>query len=111
MGPQAPRAVHPTIREYLTRRVRWTFAVAFGGWLVIALSLSLSNGGPDPIVAALGFALFLGAILSLQFAVRCPKCSARLGQTIAMPLALSWGSGPRVSFCPYCGVNFDERCP
>jgi hypothetical protein len=58
-----------------------------------------------------GFALFFGAILALQRLVKCPNCKARLGQTIAMPLALSWGSGPKVNFCPFCGVNLDEPVP
>jgi hypothetical protein len=28
-----------------------------------------------------------------------------------MPLAFSWGSGPKVNFCPFCGVNLDEPRP
>jgi hypothetical protein len=23
-------------------------------------------------------------------------------------LAFSWGSGPRINFCPYCGVSLDQ---
>ena len=76
-----------------------------------AIAKSLPDGLPRAAVPLVGFALFGGAILALQTVVKCPKCKARLGQTIAMPLALSIRSGPKVNFCPFCGVSLDEPVP
>ena len=104
-----------TIREYIKSRVRRCFAVAIGGWLLIALSGAFAKDLPPNIppfaLPLVGFVMFGGSILALQRIARCPKCSANLGQTIAMPLALSWGSGAKINFCPYCGVNLDEPRP
>jgi hypothetical protein len=76
-----------------------------------AIAQSLPAGVVRAAVPIVGFVFFGGAILALQRFVKCPNCKARLGQTIAMPVALSWGSGPRVNFCPFCGVNLDEPLP
>jgi hypothetical protein len=101
-----------TIRDYLKRRVRWIFGVGALGWLMFPLSQLADSdesgkkiGGLLPI---LGLLIFMGAILALNWAIKCPRCRANLGRTIAMPLGLSWGSGPKINFCPYCGVNLDE---
>jgi hypothetical protein len=107
--------MNQTIRDYLKGRIRWCLACAVGGWLLIALggglAAHLPAGIPRPAIPLLGFAVFFGAILAMQRSIRCPKCEARLGQTIAMPLAFNFGSGPRVNFCPFCGVNLDEPRP
>ena len=104
-----------TIRHYIKRRVWWCAAAAIGGWLLFALGGAVARDLPDGIPRAAipiaGFLLFGGAILAMRRIVRCPKCKARLGQTIAMPVAFSWGSGPKVGFCPHCGVNLDEPLP
>jgi hypothetical protein len=104
-----------TIRDCLKRRVRLCLALAVGGWLLIALggalSKSLPEGFPPAALPLAGFLLLFGALLAMQRVARCPKCRARLGQTIAMPVAFSWGRGPRIGFCPYCGVSLDEHCP
>jgi len=107
--------MNATIRQYIKRRIYWCAAVAFGGWLMFPLggviAKQLPDGLPKIALPAVGFVMFVGAILALQLLVRCPKCKARLGQTIAMPVAFSWGSGPKVNFCPFCGVNLDEPLP
>lgn len=104
-----------TIRHYVKRRVWWCAAAAIGGWLLLALGGAAGNSLPDVIPKAVmpiaGFLLFGGAIVAMQRIVKCPKCKARLGQTIAMPVAFSWGSGPKVGFCPYCGVSLDVPLP
>jgi hypothetical protein len=104
-----------TIRDYLKSRVRRCFAVAIAGWLLIALGASFAKDLPPDIppfaLPIVGFVLFGGSILALQRIAKCPKCKANLGQTIAMPLALNLGSGPRINFCPYCGVSLDEAPP
>ena len=104
--------MNETIRAYLKRRVRWIFAVGVLGWLTFPLTGILRPGEPGnkmgAALPALGMLVFAGAILALNWAIKCPRCRANLGRTIAMPLGLSWGSGPKISFCPYCGVNLDE---
>jgi hypothetical protein len=110
--PIALAAMNPTIRDYIKRRVRWLFAMGVLGWLTFPLSAIVRHDQPgNKITAALpalGMLVFIGAILALNWAIKCPRCRANLGRTIAMPLGLSWGSGPRINFCPYCGTNLDE---
>lgn len=107
--------MHETIRDYIKRRVRWCFGVAIAGWLLVALGGSFAKelppGIPPFALPIAGFVLFGGSILALQRIARCPKCKANLARTIAMPLSLSWGSGPKINFCPYCGVSLDEARP
>jgi hypothetical protein len=104
-----------TIREYIKRRVRRAMGMAVGSWLVLAVvGLLGSPAYPSlqhimPLFAILGVIGFGGAIVSIA-RVRCPKCRASLGQTVAMPTALRVG-GKQVNFCPFCGVNFDEPIP
>jgi hypothetical protein len=90
-------------------------ALAVGGWLLIALGGALAKSLPESVPPAAlplaGFLLFAGSILAMRWTVKCPKCKAKLGQTIAMPLAFSWGTGPKINFCPYCGVNLNEARP
>ena len=99
--------MNDTIRDYIRRRVWWCAAFAVGGWLMFPLGAAIAQRLPDGAARAampiVGFVMFGGAILALQRIVKCPKCKARLGQTIAMPVAFGWGSGPRVNFCPFCG--------
>jgi hypothetical protein len=96
-----------TIRDYIKRRVRWAMAIGLCSWLVLAVLGPLGfHGSQLPAFAIIGVIVFIGAILSVQF-IRCPRCSAPLGQTIAIPMALRLG-GRQVKFCPYCGVNLDE---
>ena len=108
-----------TIRDYIRRRVWWCSAAGVTGWLLFAaFTISGAAGSArnvfqgTPVVPLVGFALFGGAILALQWIVKCPKCKARLAQTIAMQVAFGgWRSGPKVCFCPFCGVNLDQPVP
>jgi len=103
-----------SLREEIKRRVRRWAAVAVAGWVLIALGESvaryLPNGVPAPVVPVIGVMLFFGALIAAR-RVRCPKCRAAVGRTIAMPVALSWGSGPKVNLRPFCDVSLDEPCP
>ena len=115
-APRYHGSMNDTIRAYIKRRVRWLFAVGVFGWLVFPLSAFLRHDEPGgklgPALPAVGMLVFVGAILALNWAIKCPRCRANLGRTIAMPLGLSWGSGAKINFCPYCGVNLDEpRAP
>jgi hypothetical protein len=104
--------MNATIRDYVSRRVRFLFAVAALGWLSFPLSAYLFRGRPNPmsgvtaVLPIVGFAAFIGSIVALNWAVKCPRCLANLGRTIAFPVAVPWGR--KVNFCPYCGVNLDE---
>jgi len=48
-----------------------------------------------------------GAAIIAMLWINCPRCSARLGQSIAGSLAIP-GLRPQPNFCPYCGVSLDE---
>jgi DNA-directed RNA polymerase subunit RPC12/RpoP len=99
--------VNETIRDRIKRRVRWCIAIALSGWLIFPLAAASSGGKPRPELILLGFVFFGGAILALQWAVKCPRCSARMGQEIGMRVGLSVFRKPP-NFCPYCGVNLDQ---
>ena len=106
--------MNATIRQYIKRRVWWCVAIGIGGWLMFPLSGSIAKDLPAAVPVAMmiaGAVMFGGAMIALQWIVRCPRCKAKLARTIAMPVAFSWGSGPKINFCPYCGVNLDERLP
>lgn len=100
--------MNETIRESLTRRVRWCMAIGIGGWVAIAFSTAVGGGGSgfeNPIFIV-GFITFMGAMLALQWMIKCPRCSVRLGQ-LAFTLGIP-GLKPKPNFCPYCGVSLDE---
>jgi hypothetical protein len=101
-----------TIRDYVKRRVRWGFGVAFVSWLFVALTSNMGFGGPRPgYLPFLGVFGFMGAIVSFLF-IRCPKCRARLGQTIAIQTTMRFSRwSPEVKYCPFCGVSLDEPMP
>jgi hypothetical protein len=99
------------IRDYIKRRVWACMAVAVGGWLLVPLSAAALGDKPNPLFMMAGPVLFGGAILAMYWAVRCPKCKARLAQTVGMATAFQWGSRAKVNFCPYCGVSLDEPVP
>jgi hypothetical protein len=81
-----------TIRDYIKRRVRWGFGIAFVSWLFVVLTSNMGFGGPRPgYLPFIGVFGFMGAIVSFLF-IRCPKCHTRLGQTIAMPAAMRLGN-------------------
>jgi len=100
-----------TIRDYIRRRVWWCAALAVGGWLLLPLSAAAVGDKFQPLPMMAGAIMFGGAIIALNWVVKCPKCKARIAQTIGMPVAFQWGSRARVNFCPYCGVNLDEQVP
>lgn len=98
--------MNETMRDRLKRRVRWCIAVDFGGWLLFVLGTTTASRQTFPILNIVGSVLFGGAILAIQWLVRCPRCSVRLGQ-VAFTLAIP-GLKPQPNFCPYCGVSLDE---
>jgi hypothetical protein len=96
--------MHETIRDYLKRRIRWTMGMAFGAWLLFPL---LRAAGVDNPMVFLVAIVPLGVALISMLWVKCPRCSTRLGQSIATAVAVPMFS-PQPNFCPYCGVSLDE---
>ena len=87
-----------TIGEALRGQLRITQVVALVFWLVAVLcsasGLPLSN---FVVIPAIGFG---AAVLYLGAAIRCPKCGARVGQTMM---------ATKTYFCPNCGVSFNTQ--
>ena len=106
--------MNETIRDVLKRRVRWCAAigaVGFATFIAVPLATIRQHGQPPVPVILLAWCLFVGAMVGLQwFAARCPKCSRRMGQEIAMRVGLAIRGKPP-NYCPYCGVSFDEPLP
>jgi hypothetical protein len=99
-----------TIRDHIKRRVRWGAGVAVVSWLFVASTANMGVLGPKPgLLPFIGVLGFMGALLSFMF-IRCPKCRARLGQTIALPAAFRL-FGPKVKYCPFCAVDLDAQTP
>src|ERR1700742_4714067 len=95
-----------TIRQYIKRWVRWSL-VAF---IVLACAIAfLPHRVPSKIAAVIGgvaTVVGLGAYLAVIL-LRCPRCSANIGMTIAVPTAVHM-FGRRIKFCPYCATSLDE---
>jgi hypothetical protein len=105
-GTEVPfRRMNETIRNYLKRRIRWSWGVAIASWVVFPLSVA---AGKEQIawLDAVGAVGFFGAILSMLW-IKCPRCSVRVGQSIAGTLAVPFLK-PQPNFCPFCGVSLDE---
>jgi 4-hydroxybenzoate polyprenyltransferase len=100
---------HDTIRARLKRRVRWTMAIGFTGF-VLALLSPLGIPKEYAPFLALGPLLFFAAIIIVQWFTKCPKCDTRMGQEMAQRIAFTF-FGKTPNFCPYCGVSLDEPCP
>jgi hypothetical protein len=107
--------MNETIRDVLKRRVRWCAAIAgigFVGFIAVPMTaIGQQHSGPPMALAVVAWFLFAGALVGLQwFAAKCPKCSRRMGQEIAMRVGLAIRGKPP-NYCPYCGVSFDEPLP
>ncbi len=57
-------------------------------------------------IAAVGAVGFAGGLLSVVW-IKCPRCSVRVGQSIANSLVVPFFK-PVPNYCPYCGVSLDE---
>jgi hypothetical protein len=90
-----------TIRETLKAQMFKVGAIAFGFWLLFAAGFFLPNDTGLQALTPISFAGFAGSILYMQFFVKCPKCGARLGQSMS--------SIRKPNFCPGCGVSLDSR--
>ena len=101
--------MNETMRSYIRKRVFWALGVSVGGLLLVMLTGVIATSSNTGATIALGFLIVLAAALATRF-IKCPKCSTRLGQQVAMHIALPAGRA-RFNFCPYCGVSLDEAPP
>ena len=97
-----------TIRDRLKRRVRWAMAIGFTG-LLIAIVGPVGIPKEYASLIAIGPIMFVGAIFTVQWFTKCPKCETRLGQEMSQRIAFTF-FGKKPNFCPYCGVSLDEHC-
>ncbi|HSV21782.1 MAG TPA: hypothetical protein VLJ17_01995 [Xanthobacteraceae bacterium] len=98
-----------TIREHFKQRFRWAIAAAFGSWILIAVFAMTHTGDGATPLFFVGFAIFIGAILFMNFGIRCPKCRGNLGMTIGHAFMTFGASKHRIGFCPFCGTSIDEN--
>ena len=99
-----------TIREHLKQRFRWGVIAAVVSFVLLIGIVASADGNPGPFFL-IGFIPFMGAVLYMNFAVRCPKCGGNLGLTIAHFISVgSFGlSKHQASYCPFCGTQIDEE--
>jgi hypothetical protein len=97
-----------TIRSYIKRRVVLGYGLVIVGFALFAASHLF--GAPDGENSPLFFVAFIpffAAVVYVNFAIKCPRCKGNLSVTpAAYP---SFSSKHRFNFCPYCGVNVDEK--
>jgi hypothetical protein len=109
MSIEKPQLIsNETIRDRLKRRVRWAMAIGLTGF---ALAIVGPFGIPKEYASlfAIGPLMFVGAIITVQWFTKCPKCDTRLGQEMAQRIAFTF-FGKKPNFCRYCGVSLDEHC-
>jgi len=90
-----------TIRDKLKSQMFKARCVGFGFWLLFAAGMFLPKNGGYQFLQFIPFAGFAGSILYILLMVKCPKCDARLGQSL--------NNLKNTNFCPACGVSFDKQ--
>lgn len=90
-----------TIREHIrSRLIRGWVSLACFVLLLILTVMAVHETDNEALI----FIPFAGAFLSslyLSFFIRCPKCSARIGDRL--------GGVSSIKFCPGCGESFDSE--
>jgi peptide subunit release factor 1 (eRF1) len=105
--------MNETMREFLNRRQRWNVAFLVIGLVLVFLpAIVASITGSRyllhehreaySLLRIAGLLVLVGGSL-VRTRVKCPKCNKPLGASA------KWSGVP--SFCPSCGVNFDEPMP
>ena len=90
-----------TIRERLKAKMFKARAIGFGFWLLFAGSFFLPKNSPYAPFLLIPFVGFAGSVLYVLYFVRCPKCDARLGQSLS--------TTSQTNFCPGCGVSLESK--
>jgi hypothetical protein len=100
-----------TIADYLTRRTRILFGVAFAGWLGAGVGVAVLHDripkGDPPWPMMIGFALF-GIAWIFLMRLQCPRCEGRIFMIAGHLAQPTFFQRRRICFCPYCGVSLDE---
>jgi hypothetical protein len=102
--------MNETIRDRIKRRARLMLLVSLSGFLIFGSTALFGLDRPQPVIVGVGWLIFIGGFVAMRW-IKCPKCSARVGQSIAIPLTLPRFLGQRPNYCLYCGVNLDEPMP
>jgi hypothetical protein len=98
-----------TIRDDINRRKRKAQILALLGFALLMFgALLASTQRMFWLVAAIGFAMFLGGTLYQSFGIRCPRCACRIDlYTGQSPTVFSIPAAYR--FCPFCGISLDTQ--
>jgi hypothetical protein len=97
-----------TIGELLTHKSRRNITIGFVTWLAFAVSMFLAPRLGVPLLHLVFFIPFVGAALAQVFFIRCPRCNGNIGLLMAQTMAPG-SLKTRVTNCPFCGVDFNER--
>jgi len=99
-----------TIRDYLKRKKRISFAVLhLGVFIFFGGAIAGFSGSKMFGIAILGFVVAgVGTVYLAR--VRCPQCKERIG-TLLGPVGGNYSIPPKFRFCPFCGVELDTRIP
>jgi len=73
---------------------------------VLAMILSYKSTGL-PILPFAGFAVFVGSMVYLFWAIRCPCCKNRL--TPIMSYGSPFSVSKKIKYCPFCGIDMDTE--
>lgn len=96
-----------TISDAIKAKLRKATIIGFLFWLAFAASIFAQKDGGMFFVSLIPFAGFGGTILYILFFIKCPRCSAPLGQ-VAMSSRTPFSGKTKLNFCPNCGVNLNE---
>ena len=91
----------------MNAKLRTAKIVGFLFWLAFAASIFVLREGGMFFVALIPFVGFGGTVLYILFFVKCPRCTAPLGQA-SMAMHTPFSGKTKLNFCPNCGVNLNE---
>lgn len=86
-----------TIHEEIRAKVKKVKIVGFIFWLLFAIPIFLQRSDLFAL-QMVAFAGFGGSVLYILLFLKCPECSAKIGQTALQNKSLN--------FCPECGADF-----
>lgn len=99
-----------TIRTKLTRKRRRLSLAALVAIIVFAAGMKAGmRVEAFIIVGLLGFAVAMGCIVALLFAVRCPSCGGNLGYALSWPATWDLSVSKEIKFCQFCGTSLDKE--
>jgi hypothetical protein len=95
---------------FLASRFRKLMLIGILAWLGCAAAGFSASAGLIPVwIVFIPFIAFFAVVRLMLVWIRCPRCGGPFGQNAGF---LNWRDcfyQRRVNFCPYCGVNLDDR--